>query len=51
VKHESRWYLRGVVSSAIFNRNLNTCDTKNYAVFTDVGSFRDWIEDKITKYG
>ena len=43
VKSDGKWYLRGVVSSALYNNELFMCDTHNYAVFTDVAQFKDWI--------
>jgi secreted trypsin-like serine protease len=40
--NNGKWYLRGIVSSAIFNGY--DCDTENYSVFTDVAAFNSWIK-------
>lgn len=46
-----KWYLRGVVSSALFDAELYMCDTRNYVVFTDVVQFKDWIIQHIETHG
>lgn len=38
-----RAFFRGIVSSAIFNRQKQECDNTKYAVFTDVSKFTPWI--------
>jgi secreted trypsin-like serine protease len=50
-KYENKYYLRGVVSSALFDRELFMCDVKNYAVFTDVAAYTPWITQHIDLYG
>lgn len=42
VVHDGAYYLRGVVSSSLYNGHLG-CDVENYSVFTDVLKFYDWI--------
>lgn len=51
VKSGDRWYLRGVVSSALLDRETYMCDTHNYVVFTDVAQFKDWVIQHIDTYG
>lgn len=47
VNNNGRWYLRGIVSSSLFDKELLMCDTRNYAVFTDVAAYIDWIQQNI----
>lgn len=51
VQSDSKWFLRGIVSSSLYDSILNTCDTKNYAVFTDVSQFTNWIHGYIHTFG
>lgn len=51
MKNGNRWYLRGIVSSSLLDRALGTCDTKNYAVFTDVVRYNVWVQGYIQVYG
>lgn len=51
VKSNEKWYLRGIVSSSLVDKENFMCDTKNYAVFTDVAIFNDWIVNYIKTYG
>ncbi|XP_070492242.1 ovochymase-2-like [Chironomus tepperi] len=44
VRQNGRWYLRGIVSSSLFDKELYSCDTNNFAVFTDVAAYKDWIQ-------
>lgn len=50
-KNDNIWYLRGIVSSSLVDQVLSVCDTKNYAVFTDVAKFTNWIQGHIKSYG
>jgi secreted trypsin-like serine protease len=43
VEHKGRWFLRGVVSSAIIDLTMS-CDVHKYAVYTDVNKYTDWID-------
>lgn len=43
MKYSGKYYLRGIVSASLFDQELFMCDTRNYAVFTDVAAFNDWI--------
>lgn len=51
MKSNNKWYLRGIVSAALFDKEMYMCDTKNYAVFTDVAVFKDWILTQIEVHG
>lgn len=42
VVHENTFYLRGIVSSSLYDFN-KVCDVNTYAVFTDVLKFSEWI--------
>jgi Trypsin len=44
IKIGSAYYLRGIVSSSLFDENRN-CDVQNYAVYTDVPKFLKWINN------
>ncbi|XP_070502072.1 CLIP domain-containing serine protease B4-like [Chironomus tepperi] len=41
VQHSGTYYLRGIVSSSLYTNN--NCDVYNYAIFTNVVKFYDWI--------
>ena len=45
VVDESIYYLRGIVSASLYT--LNSCDVHNYAIFTNIIKFYDWINEKI----
>lgn len=49
VKHENYFYLRGIVSAAILNEELE-CSRNDYSLFTDVSYFSDWINQHINQY-
>lgn len=51
IKNSEKWYLRGVVSSSLYNTVLSTCDINNYAVFTDVTKYNSWIDGYMSTYG
>lgn len=38
------WFLRGIVSAAVGDPNLNKCELNTFAILTDVVYFRDWID-------
>lgn len=44
-------YLRGVVSSGLINAETQSCDTNNYAVYTDVSKYTDWIDEFVRNHG
>lgn len=44
IKSGDKWYLRGIVSSSLYDNELMTCDSKNYVIFTDVTQFTRWIQ-------
>lgn len=46
VKIDSTWYLQGIVSSSLLN-NDRECDVTNYAVYTNVAFFTDWVWERI----
>lgn len=47
----SKFYLRGIVSSSLFDQVQQSCDTKNYAVFTDVSRYTSWIQSFMNRFG
>jgi secreted trypsin-like serine protease len=51
VKVNDKWYLRGIISSSLVDLAQSTCDTKSYAVFTDVSKFTQWIHGFVQTYG
>ncbi|XP_063708974.1 transmembrane protease serine 9-like [Culicoides brevitarsis] len=40
-----KWYLRGIVSTSLYDEETKSCDVRNYAVFTDVEKFLPWIQN------
>lgn len=50
-RQSNKWYLRGIVSSSLYDEILSSCDVKNYAVFTDVAKHTRWIEEYVQTYG
>lgn len=38
-----KWHLRGLVSIGVALQSQAVCDTKHYAVFTDVAKYLPWI--------
>lgn len=40
----NKWILRGIVSAALADPILNTCNLGEYVVFTDVAKFISWIK-------
>lgn len=51
VKNGDTWYLRGIISAALLDQALGTCDIKNFAVFTDAVKFNSWMKSFIQQYG
>jgi secreted trypsin-like serine protease len=49
VENNGKWYLRGIVSASLLDGDL--CDTKNYAVYTDVTKFNGWIQGFVQQHG
>ncbi|KAL7012099.1 hypothetical protein ACKWTF_014631 [Chironomus riparius] len=47
VIHDDIHYLRGIVSSSV--KSGYSCDTFEFAIFTNVDKFYDWIQEKIKK--
>lgn len=41
---DERWYLRGLVSISVAQKDSRVCDTRHYVVFTDLAKFLPWIE-------
>ena len=50
VTRDNTYYLRGITSASLMNV-YNGCDVNNYAIFTDVIKFEDWIDEKINSNG
>lgn len=42
---EDRWFLRGLVSISVSEKENRVCDTKHYVVFTDLAKFLDWLNN------
>jgi hypothetical protein len=36
--------MRGIISAALWDVLNQSCDSNNYAVFTDVAIFTEWID-------
>lgn len=45
IEHDEVTYIRGIVSSSL--QSKSNCDVRNYAVYTNVPKFYDWIREKI----
>lgn len=44
IKKGEKWLIRGIVSASLKDDTLK-CDVHNYAVFTDVSQYVEWIRD------
>lgn len=44
IKHNNVFYLKGIVSASLLDVNRN-CDVKNYAIYTDVMKYIEWIKN------
>ncbi|XP_047098090.1 serine protease gd-like [Schistocerca piceifrons] len=40
---DTQWFLRGIVSLSLLDPETQSCDLRQYIVFTDVAKFQDWI--------
>lgn len=40
-----KWFVRGLVSLSLQDHKTQSCDLKNYIVFTDLSKFGDWIHE------
>ncbi|KAG5684381.1 hypothetical protein PVAND_013616 [Polypedilum vanderplanki] len=51
IQHKGLWVIKGVVSNTKQNHDASvvnpTCSDKNYALFTDVEKYLDWIENRM----
>lgn len=45
----NKWQLRGLVSIGVALQEQTICDTKHFAVFTDIAKYLDWIYNAMTK--
>ncbi|XP_063710167.1 serine protease gd-like [Culicoides brevitarsis] len=43
MKNNGKWYLRGIVSTSLYDKETKSCDVRNFSVFTDVAKFLQWI--------
>lgn len=44
VKSGSAWYLQGIISSSLFDRD-GKCDVTHFVVFTDVVKYSAWVDE------
>lgn len=51
VENNGKTYLRGIVSSSLYDQTQLRCDSNNYAVFTDVAKYTTWIDTFVVKIG
>lgn len=47
IDHDETWYLRGVVSAAVYIPTTMICHASHYVIFTDVMQNLNWIKDII----
>jgi secreted trypsin-like serine protease len=45
IKHNKTQYLKGIVSASLIDSDRE-CDVNDYAVFTEVSNYYDWITDR-----
>lgn len=50
VESNNKWFLRGIISASLLDETL-TCDTKNFAVYTDVTKYTSWVQGYMQMYG
>ncbi|XP_055607557.1 melanization protease 1-like [Uranotaenia lowii] len=44
IKRGNQFFLRGVVSKGLLDRDTLKCDTTKHAVYTDIAKFRHWMK-------
>lgn len=44
VKYQGKFYFRGIIAASLINDDFH-CDTFNYAIYTDVFKYQDWIDE------
>lgn len=49
IKRGNTFYLKGIVSASLADQ-INSCDVENFALYTNVDKFIDWIENPTEKY-
>jgi hypothetical protein len=42
-----KWYLRGVVHLALYDKANEHCDLQSYLIYTDVAKFMNWIRQYV----
>lgn len=45
---DERWYIRGLVSISVAQKDSRVCDTRHYVVFTDLAKFLNWLGNFIS---
>lgn len=50
MRKNGRWLIRGIVSAALADPVMNTCNLNEYVVFTDTAKFSKWIKSYMIKY-
>lgn len=45
LRQGNRWSLRGIVSNSLKDPYTNSCNLKEYVVYTDTAKYLDWIKD------
>jgi secreted trypsin-like serine protease len=43
VRGSTRWYIQGLVSYGVPDSKFGTCSSSQYAIFTRVGRYGDWL--------
>lgn len=47
LRRNDRWVIRGLVSGAFNDVVKDSCNLKEYVIYSDVAKFMDWVHDKM----
>lgn len=43
IHQDGKWYIRGIISTSLANRQTQVCDVNSYAVYVDIAKYLLWI--------
>lgn len=51
IKYNNIFFLRGIISASLFDNMSGKCNLNNYALYTNVLKFTDWLQSQPQKLG
>lgn len=45
VNYKNRFYAKGIVSASLLDEDFLSCNVTNYAIYTNVSKFCEWIKN------